>query len=1066
MIFRWHAVLAVRPWIGFLLICAMLIPAALQAPSSWASPFASLSTQGFTVRQTIASPRQVQEAHYRLHFSQGVPAELIRLLSADKRQQVRSLGGDSLALIVRRGVEHSASNAVFPVRLNSPYLATTDRIPASSPAIRQQATALLGTERNAANAARRLAGWVHQEIRPVSSANSPADVETVLQNRQGDAAALTALLVTLARSVGIPARLVAGLDYQTGETADLPGAFKPRAWAEIALTDARGVTWLALDPSRGESGVDATHIRLLTTVEGTAQELDALSAQLDRLTQGLQIEVVEAQSPAQSVIDLGSRPSSSGSARYEMNNNRSSGDKIDLNHPATLASTRLAIHRLDIQPELDPLEGDSAESVFASAMSHWARGEYGESLADFQSLGSQLRTPVEYYETGIRLANEGLFNEAEPLLQQAARLDGRFQPQVEAILTERFPTVRLDANQTQRFMEGVYLQTVKAQPDRANALFQSIADDLPHFAPIWLYLGDTFQEMGDMRRAVEAYRTFQATLPNDPRGFEKTGLAQLAQNQYRAATLSLQKAVSLARQGRSAPNRQLARDLTAELWVTRSLGTLYQDRNNVSAWLSLGKGLARQGKPDAAMQAFRNALLRAPSHSEALALTVQGALQANDWDGVRKYLPRLQQHSGSAVAHRVLGLYHLRTRHYEQARAQLNLALRTNPQDADAYGLLGDCESRAGQWQAAEATYHKGLLAVPASDVEGRNQLRLKLAGLLGNRKPQLAFNVLNEVLLSDPVNSAAYLGQGRICLRRGETEEGRRLLLMARSLSPNDPDILTALGDAYAMAGSPSDAAAYYRRALAIARDHVEANQSLRLLIAQQGWAVRKPPLFIHLTPDEHDLMVQLLRQETNLSRNSAVVFETLTRLADRQGKVDLEAVNAGDAASQVISDFERVLSGYRQEFSRMSRPSARLQYLFSLYDNRLQSLSLVFRTLKDEIPFVYSQKDAGQSAAITAAGMQKISERSQALKAELNRLLDRVQPSEIKAIKAEAGYDIAAIARQEASRLAFQDKQKELAGLKENKPDSKNPGGKPASGNLIDGMTGLPFVPKQPKK
>lgn len=86
---------------------------------------------------------------------------------------------------------------------------------------------------------------------------------SVLKQKKGACKEHTVLLVALARSVGIPARMVAGLVYSD---AYLIKGFYYHAWAEVYLTDAEGKNgrWFRVDPTFNQVPADATHIRLKT----------------------------------------------------------------------------------------------------------------------------------------------------------------------------------------------------------------------------------------------------------------------------------------------------------------------------------------------------------------------------------------------------------------------------------------------------------------------------------------------------------------------------------------------------------------------------------------------------------------------------------------------------------------------------------------------------------------------------------------------------------------------------------------------------------------------------------
>jgi transglutaminase-like putative cysteine protease len=111
-----------------------------------------------------------------------------------------------------------------------------------------------------------------------------ASAAEVLTSRSGDCSEHAVLLAALARAVGIPSRLVAGLVYHAG-------GFAHHMWVEVWV---RG-EWYALDPSLGatsETGVDATHIKLADSAAEGGVTAD-LSVAVMRSLGGLRLRVVE-----------------------------------------------------------------------------------------------------------------------------------------------------------------------------------------------------------------------------------------------------------------------------------------------------------------------------------------------------------------------------------------------------------------------------------------------------------------------------------------------------------------------------------------------------------------------------------------------------------------------------------------------------------------------------------------------------------------------------------------------------------------------------------------------------
>ncbi len=95
----------------------------------------------------------------------------------------------------------------------------------------------------------------------------------VLEIQEGDCTEHALLFATLARAVGIPAREVTGLVY----LGDKEQAFGPHVWNEVVL-DGR---WVPVDPTLGQTTIDATHIRRGQVGEGTAARMALSGARLE-----------------------------------------------------------------------------------------------------------------------------------------------------------------------------------------------------------------------------------------------------------------------------------------------------------------------------------------------------------------------------------------------------------------------------------------------------------------------------------------------------------------------------------------------------------------------------------------------------------------------------------------------------------------------------------------------------------------------------------------------------------------------------------------------------------------
>ena len=149
------------------------------------------------------------------------------------------------------------------------YLGSSPFIQATEPDIVKLATSLTAGKTNVMDSAIAICNWVYKNIEKVASPGVPSAAE-VLRTRRGDCNEHTYLFVALARAAGIPASVKIGLAY-----SEAYEAFCYHAWPAVYAGD-----WIEMDPTFGQTAVDAAHIAL---IEGEFAEQFALAQMVGRL---------------------------------------------------------------------------------------------------------------------------------------------------------------------------------------------------------------------------------------------------------------------------------------------------------------------------------------------------------------------------------------------------------------------------------------------------------------------------------------------------------------------------------------------------------------------------------------------------------------------------------------------------------------------------------------------------------------------------------------------------------------------------------------------------------------
>jgi transglutaminase-like putative cysteine protease/Flp pilus assembly protein TadD len=145
----------------------------------------------------------------------------------------------------------------------APFLNPTARINSDDPRIVALAKQIAGEDKDGRSVARKIGEWTYGNLK---WKKVESDTVETLASREADCLEHSELYVALARSLGLPARVVTG-------AALGGGSFGSHAWVEIYLGE-----WVEIDPTWGlMDRVDATHLRF----DGDAFISYAMLNQLD-----------------------------------------------------------------------------------------------------------------------------------------------------------------------------------------------------------------------------------------------------------------------------------------------------------------------------------------------------------------------------------------------------------------------------------------------------------------------------------------------------------------------------------------------------------------------------------------------------------------------------------------------------------------------------------------------------------------------------------------------------------------------------------------------------------------
>ena len=194
------------------------------------------------VRAAIGDARERRELRLRIGGIDKIK------LPEDQRQSLRAG-----VLTVRREIETAQGTFALPSqdrRWREDLLATAF-VQSDHPRIHEVAKRALSGSTDALEAALRLRRWVYDNLEKRAVASIPNALQ-VLEMGAGDCNEHAVLFAALARAVGLPTRIVAGLVYSEG-------VFLYHAWNEVWL----GTGWVSVDTALDQMPADATHIKVI-----------------------------------------------------------------------------------------------------------------------------------------------------------------------------------------------------------------------------------------------------------------------------------------------------------------------------------------------------------------------------------------------------------------------------------------------------------------------------------------------------------------------------------------------------------------------------------------------------------------------------------------------------------------------------------------------------------------------------------------------------------------------------------------------------------------------------------
>lgn len=256
-------------------------------------------------------------------------------------------------------------------------------------------------------------------------------------------------------------------------------------------------------------------------------------------------------------------------------------------------------------------------------------------------------------------------------------------------------------------------------------------------------------------------------------------------------------------------------------------------RDNAVAHNNLGVALGTQGKTDAAMQQFREALRIKADYADAhnnvgLAFWRQARLE----EAAAQYRQALQYDPDSAETHSNLGLVLTAQGRTDEAIAQLSEAVRLDPEFAGAHNNLGNALREAGRTQEAIARYEQAMRINPDYADPYNN-----LGGILAHEgRREEAIVQFQAALRRDPQSVDARSNLALVLTELGKMDEAIGYFSEAVRLGPDQADVRINLANALRDDARLQEAIEQYEQVLRQDPESADAHYNYGLALIKVG--------------------------------------------------------------------------------------------------------------------------------------------------------------------------------------------------------------------------------------
>lgn len=508
----------------------------------------------------ITDQQRLESLTLRLRAKNAGVIDRIKEDIASAYQSVKRTSENELLVTVRPRTAVPDTKLLLPVAGAefAPFLKPSPGALSNDKSVVEKAREIAGGDRNAWSVARKLADWTFKNLK--WKRVDDADAAQTLATREADCYEFSQLFIAMARSLGLPARMVSGI-------AHMDGYFGGHAWVEVFVGQ-----WVELDPTWGAHFADPTHIRtvssellgyaVLNLVEIEVLEAPRAIPDYQRDPTALVQKICEeapvgAQSSLGFALDI--------AALTDAHMGAGAWDQMsDAEREQMWAAWRRLISEMSTGYLHDASKGPQVRLLKINQTSDKAEAlvitpdDYSDALEKFylaRKDGLWTITEVIYADTDYRVVVESLTPVIQAILARrsgkpVAAVAPSAQKRGLTILTSDAKTAleiaelalkQEPASKTLRHLKAFSLYNLDKE-DEAIRIWTELGNEQPPYVPALYKLAIHYEDAEEEQKAIEFFERYIALMPDDPRAlsslailYKDKGDKARAEAYYRAA---------------------------------------------------------------------------------------------------------------------------------------------------------------------------------------------------------------------------------------------------------------------------------------------------------------------------------------------------------------------------------------------------------------------------------------------------------------------------------------------------------------------------------------------------